>query len=76
MPLPRAAHCGGTQPLSATVLALLQQLDDLSDALLGDLPAGGDTQSRGQPRGDRRRAGGTGEGQRLTKAWSKLKVLM
>lgn len=59
-----------TWPLSAALLALLQQLDDLRDALLRDL--------RGQrsvsPTGRRGEAVAPRAG--LTNAWSKLKVLI
>lgn len=48
-----ATRHGDNRPLSAAVLALLQQLDDLGNALLRDLPGG----ERGcQPHGDTPRA--------------------
>lgn len=46
----------GQQPLSATVLALLQQLDDLGDALLGDL-RGTEASALGTPPGSGSRGG-------------------
>lgn len=64
---------GDSRPLSATLLPLLQQLDHLSDALLGDLPGTQGVSASGDTPGV---AGVPREGQGLTKAWSKLKVLM
>lgn len=43
------SQCGDSQPLSALLLPLLQQLDDLGDALLGDLPGTEGCQPQGTP---------------------------
>lgn len=59
-----------TWPLSAALLALLQQLDDLCDALLRDLWG----QRSVSPTGGRGEATVLRAG--LTNAWSKLKVLI
>lgn len=61
------SQCGDSQPLSALLLPLLQQLDDLGDALLGDLPGTEGCQPQGTPWGVSL-AGGPREGQGLTKA--------
>lgn len=56
---------GDRRPLSATLLPLLQQLDHLGDALLGDLPGTERVSASGDTPG---LAGVPGEGQGLTKA--------
>lgn len=61
----RDSQCGDSRLLSATLLPLLQQLDDLRDSLLGDLPGIEGVSASGDTPG---LAGVLGEGQGLTKA--------